>query len=249
MKCEHCGYSIQIEDRYCPYCGQPNPFAVQHQREMQRFSSEFRKTREDVLEQSSRLNRRTVRITILAVLVAACAVMAFLCVRADEIRWLKMERQAAAEAPKHRKVLEEMINERRYADLYFYMDQNRLSFSETFREYDAVYMTSMDYAMFYEDLMKLVVKSYDEKAYSYYTEEELLEYISRQILQMYTHMEEDGYHPEEYTEDKKAYMADLAGTVQDLLIRYIHITEEEAEQLPGLTMAHVNVLLEDAYAR
>ena len=35
MKCEHCGYNLQLEDRFCPYCGKPNPFAAQHQREME----------------------------------------------------------------------------------------------------------------------------------------------------------------------------------------------------------------------
>ena len=34
-----------------------------------------------------------------------------------------------------------------------------------------------------------------------------------------------------------------------LLIRYMHITEEEAEQLPSLTQARRTVLLEDAYER
>lgn len=247
MKCEHCGYNIQIEDRFCPYCGQPNPFAVQHQREMQRFSNEFLKTKEEVLEQSSRFNRRTVRITILAVLVAACAVMGFLCVRADDIRWMKMEKQAAAEAPKYRKALEDMMNERRYADVYYYMNRNQLSYADAFREYDAVYMSSADYAMFYEDLMTLIAKSHGGEAYAYYSEEELMENIARHITEIYDGMEENEYHPEEYTEEKKAYMSDLADTAVDLLVRYIPLTEEEAEQIPGMTMARLSVLLEDAY--
>ena len=98
MKCEHCGYNLQIEDSFCPYCGQPNPFAVRHQREMQHFSREFQKTKQDVLEKSSRFNRRTVRITITAVLIAACAVMAFLCAAADDIRYMQNEKKIEAGA-------------------------------------------------------------------------------------------------------------------------------------------------------
>ena len=85
MKCQHCGNNLNIEDRFCPYCGQPNPFAVKHQEEMDRYEKDYQETKEDVLEQSSRFNRHTVRITIIAVLVALIAVTCFLLAKADDI--------------------------------------------------------------------------------------------------------------------------------------------------------------------
>lgn len=247
MKCEHCGNNLQIEDRFCPCCGQPNPFAVQHQKEMQRFSREFRQTQQNVLEQSERFNRHTVRITILAVLVAACAVMAFFCLRADDIRYRQEERQLAARADEYRTQIDALMKERRYTDLYNYMDGNRLYYTNALSEYDTVYTASMFYQRFYENLMMLKTKAVNDKVYTYYTEEELLEELSGDLFRIYETMEVNEYHPEEFTEDKMAYMTDLADTAGQLLVRYAGITEEEAARIPEMTEARLNVMLEDAY--
>lgn len=247
MKCKHCGNNLQIEDAYCPYCGEPNPFAVRHQHEMQRFSREFQETKKNVLEQSSRFNRRTVRITILAILVAACAVMALLCARADDIRYMLEEKRIGADAEKYRQTIDGMMEERDYTGVYVYMNQNHLSWTDALKEYDAVYVTSMYYTRLYENVMILAEKAGNEERYSYYDNEELIEEIAMEINFIYEEMKEDEYYPERYTDDKKAYMNDLAETVGLLLVRYMHITEEEAEQFPSLSKARRTVLLEDAY--
>jgi len=247
VKCEHCGYNLQIEDSFCPYCGQPNPFAVRHQKEMQHFSREFQKTKQDVLEKSSRFNRRTVRITITAVLIAACAVMAFLCAAADDIRYMQNEKKIEAEAQHHKAEINTLMEERDYAGLYNYMDRNHLSYSQALREYDAVYLTSMQYVRLYENLMILLSKAQDEEVYEYYQKEELIESIAGEIGSISEAMEENDFRPEEFTEEKKEYMEDLRDMTGRLLVRYLHITEEEAEQLPSMSQARRSVLLEDAY--
>lgn len=249
MKCEHCGNNLQIEDSFCPYCGQPNPFAVRHQKEMQHFTREFQKTRQDVLEQSSRFNRRTVRITILAILVAACAVMAFLCASSDEIRYRREEKKIEAEAEKHAAAIDTLMEQRDYAAVHAYMDRNHLSYTRALDEYDAVYLTSMYYTRLYENLMILLIKSHNAEMYKYYKQDELIEDIAAGVGAISEAMKEDENHPEEFTEDKTAYMDDLSAAVRQLLIRYMHITGEEAEQLPSMTQARRTVLLEDAYAR
>ena len=249
MKCEHCGSNLQMEDSFCPYCGQPNPFAVRHQKEMQRFTKEFQKTQRTVLEQSSRFNRRTVRITITAILIAACAVMAFLSASADEIRFRRELRQIEAEAEKHKAALQTLMEQQDYPGLYFYMDRNELSYTSAFDEYEAVYLVSMYYTRMYEDLMTLMVKSRNEKLYTYYSQEELIEEIAAGIGSIHEEQKEDEYHPERFTEEKKAYMEEVEETAVQLLIRYMHITEEEAERLPDISQARRAVLLEDAYER
>ena len=249
MKCEHCGNNLQIENAFCPYCGQPNPFAVRHQREMQHFTREFQKTRQDVLEQSSRFSRRTIWVTILAILIAACAFMAFLCAKADDIRYSRIEKRIEAEAQEHSKVIDAFMAERDFAGLYSYMDRNHLSYTRAFDEYDAVYRVSLYYTRLYENLMILLSKSVNENVYTYYKQEELIEDIAAGIEAIGEAQEENEYHPEQYTEDKKEYMKAAEETAAQLLIRYMHITEEEAEQLPSMTQARRAVLLEDAYER
>ncbi len=249
MKCEYCGNNLQIEDKVCPFCGKPNPFAKQHQKEMDRFSKKFEKTRADVLEQSARFNRRTVRITILAILVALCAVFAFLCVRADDIRYARQEKAVENNARSISAKIEDFMKEGDCSGLYRYLSVNRYSYSDALQEYDAVYSVAMYYDRFYENLMILNAKSRDSARYTYYKETELLENITNAIRRIRENMEENKYHPEMHTEDKMAFMEGACEKVQAMLRGYLHLTEEEAAQIFTLTPARLNVMLEEAYAR
>ena len=153
MKCEYCGNNLQIEDQVCPFCGKPNPFARQHQKEMAKFSRKFEKTRADVLEESARFNKKTVRITILAVLVALAAVFAFLCAKADDIRYDRQEREIERNAAAISRSIDAMMEARDYCGLYRYVSVNRYSYTDALRDYDAVISVSMYYDRFYEQLM------------------------------------------------------------------------------------------------
>ena len=42
-------------------------------------------------------------------------------------------------------------------------------------------------------------------------------------------------------------MRDMADTAGQMLVRYTGITEEEAAQIPEMSMARLNVMMEDAY--
>ena len=249
MKCEYCGNNLQIEDKVCPFCGKPNPFAKQHQREMARFSKKFEETRSDVLEQSARFNRRTVRITILAVLVALCAVLAFLCAKGDDIRYARQEKAIEKDAAKHSAALDKLIEAKDYSGLYHYLTDNRYSYSDGLRQYDAVYSASMYYKHFYEYVMILNAKAKDATKYTYYTEEGLLEDITKYVLRIRESLEENPYHPEMHTPEKVAYIESICDTVRAMLRGYLHLTEEEAAQIFDLSSARLNLMLEEAYER
>ena len=249
MKCEYCGNNLQIEDKVCPFCGKPNPFAKQHQKEMDRFSRKFEKTRADVLEQSARFNRKTVRITILAVLVALCAVLAFLCARADDIRYDRQERAVERKAPQIRAAVDEMMEAGDPCGLYRYVSVNHYSYTDALREYDAVISVSMYYDHFYEYLMTLNAKKQDPSRYKYSTEEDLLENLSNSIHRIHENMQENKYHPEMHSAEKMAFMEGVCDNVKVMLRGYLHLTEEEAEQVFTLSAARLNVMLEEAYGR
>ena len=77
MKCPNCGSNLTIDDDKCQFCGQANPFAVKHRREMKRFTSEFNKTKATVLKESRKVNHWAAKITLIAVLVALNAVIMY----------------------------------------------------------------------------------------------------------------------------------------------------------------------------
>lgn len=249
MKCQHCGNNLNIEDKFCPYCGQPNPFAVKHQEEMERYEKDYQETKEDVLEQSSRFNRHTVRITIIAVLVALIAISCFLLAKADDIRWWQMEKYVEAQAPQHMETLNEIMENRDYMALYSYMNRNRITYTNSLREFDAVYDTTSRYRMFYQNLMTLQAKRADEENYRYYTESELLEDIARDIQAFYEYMKPQDYNKEAYEGDKMEYMEDLRDHMETMISGYFGISPEEVREMRTMTAARINVLLEDSYEK
>ena len=249
MKCQHCGNNLNIEDRFCPYCGQPNPFAVKHQEEMDRYEKDYQETKEDVLEQSSRFNRHTVRITIIAVLVALIAVTCFLLAKADDIRWWQMEKSVEAQAPQHREAIAEIMDDRDYMSLYAYMNRNRITYTNSLREFEAVYDTTSRYRMFYQNLMTLKAKQADEENYRYYTESEVIEDISKNIFSLYEYMKPQDYNKEAYEEDKMAYMEDLRDHMETMVSGYFGLSPEEVRGMRSMSASRINVLLEDSYEK
>ena len=197
MKCQHCGNNLNIEENFCPYCGQPNPFAVKHQEAMRRFEKDY-----------ERFNRHTVRITILAVLLALIAATAFLLVKADDIRWWRMEKRVEAQADRHREAIGRLMDERNYLGVYSYISKNDIRFTDTFREYDAVSDSTFQYRQFYSNLMMLQAKKTDTEAFRYYSEAELL-YGKLGTIRF------DGEDGEEYAWSLKQYKANVAKLMKE----------------------------------
>ena len=249
MKCQHCGNNLNIEENFCPYCGQPNPFAVRHQEAMRRFEKDYESTKKGVLEQSSRFNRHTVRITILAVLLALIAATAILLIKANDIRWWRMEKRVEARADEHRAAIGELMDNRDYLGLYSYLTENDIRYTDSFREYDAVCDSSFQYMQIYENLMMLHVKKTDPEAFRYYGREELLQDVAYAISRINECLKPQSYNEAAYTAEKIAYMESLRGRVEVLLEGYLGLSREEAESTREMTMARINVLLEDSYGK
>ncbi|MBO4831204.1 MAG: zinc ribbon domain-containing protein [Oscillospiraceae bacterium] len=249
MKCQHCGSNLNIEDSVCPYCGQPNPFAEKHQEAMRRFESDYEKTKRDVLEQTARFSKHTIRITILAVLVALIAGAAIFLIKADDIRWRMEEKRVESNASEHRAAISELMEERDYLALYSYFSKTNTRYSDALKEYDAVCDCSFQYRLFYDNLMMLQAKKADPDNYRYYTETELLEDIANEIRRINECMEPQTYNEEAYTEEKMTYMEDLRDSVETMVEGYFGLSREEVMETRGMTVARINVLLEDSYGK
>ena len=248
MKCKYCGNNLQMEDKVCPFCGRTNPFAKQHQKEMERFSKKFEATRKNVLQESARFNRKTVRITILSVLVALCAVFAVLCVNADDIRYYRQDKAIERNADEYRAGIIERMEARDYIGLYCYMRENDLDYADPLQEYGRVYAASSYYSDVLADVMVLHARAHGSELNGYRTSQELLEAVAKNIHNINDVMD-DSYNPEYLAGDKGAYLEDMQEEIRLLFRSCLHLTEEEAEQIFTLSQARLTILLEEAYAR
>ena len=249
MKCQHCGNNLNIEDSVCPYCGQPNPFAVKHQEAMRRFEKDYERTRKDVLEDSSRFNRHTVRITILAVLIALIAATAVFVLKADDIRWWRMEKRVEARAEEHREAIGRLMDERDYLGIHSYFTENELRYTDSFRDYDTVSDSVFQYRQFYTNLMILHGKKTDPDTYRYYSEAELLERIAEEIYRINECLKPQPYNEAAYTADKMAFVEGVRDRVEAMTESYLGLSREETLATRNMTAARINVLLEDSYGK
>ena len=68
MKCQYCGGTLDLEDRFCKHCGQVNTVASEHVQEMEKYQQEFEQTRRYVHEQTAGYNSLGIRVVTIAVL-------------------------------------------------------------------------------------------------------------------------------------------------------------------------------------
>ena len=160
-----------------------------------------------------------------------------------------MERKIDIEAPMHRAALDEIIADRDYMMLYSYMSRNRITYTRSLREYDAVYDTTSRYRMFYENLMTLQAKKADEERYKYYTDSEIIEDVSKNIFSLYEYMQPQEYNEEAYAKDKMEYMEDLRDHMEAMVSGYFGLSPEEVREMRTMSASRINVLLEDSYEK
>lgn len=85
MKCEKCGTSLKIEYNVCPSCGTPNPFAVGHREDMEKYSKAFEETREAVIEKTGFQFGIMIKIIACLVLVVLSGVAIYVSANVHEI--------------------------------------------------------------------------------------------------------------------------------------------------------------------
>ena len=245
MKCAYCGANLQIEDEKCPHCGRDNPHYIKHRSDMQAYQADYRNTKQEVLENASRLNQRTVRITVIAILVALCAVAAVFCFLGDDIQDAREEKEIARNKAAYEAQIMAYMDAVDPVGLYEYGRRNRLTYSDTFDEYYKVFSVSTYYHYFYEYTMELMTEGIHEK---YETLDDKCESLARYVGSIYEGKEKQTYDKDQYyTADKVAYMNAVAEKTELMLKAYFGLTDEEIREVPTLSRTRLTLLLTEGY--
>lgn len=69
MKCEKCGHSIGPEELKCAHCGADNPFAIQHEQNMQQYKKRFDNTGSEVLESAGNMRKLGIKAGVIVFLI------------------------------------------------------------------------------------------------------------------------------------------------------------------------------------
>ncbi len=244
MKCNYCGYNLDIEDAFCPHCGKKNRHVEKHAADMAKYDTEFKKTKAEVISNSRRFNGITARIAILCGMVALVALMGLMVANKWEIRDWANERKIVKNERLYRQSLDQYEENREYMKLASYMQFYKLGYSKTFDEYYDVYEASGSYVSVYESVMRL----WNLENEKYYTVDDLCNTISNNLIYMEEIVKGDRYGSEsKHTEKHQAYMDDLKKDTQELIRVYFNLSDEEAEAVWSMKEARLSILLEDKY--
>ena len=245
MKCKFCGSNLQIEDELCPYCGKPNPHYIKHRQDMQAFQTDYQSTKQEVLAHVSKLNQRTVHITIIAVLVALCAVALVLCFLSNEIRDARIESEIARNRAVYEEQIKSYMEDVNPLSLSEYGRKYKLTYSEEMEEYSKIFSISWYYQYFYNYTVELMTEGVHEK---YETLDEKCESLGRFVESIYECRERQSYDKDfHFTPDKTAYMDAIAEKTELLLKAYYGLSDEEIRQIPELSRARLTILLAEGY--
>lgn len=244
MKCEFCGSNLGLEDEVCPACGKPNQFARKHNMDMKKFKSNYDSTREEVVENSRRFNKLTVRITTIAVLVALVAASIVAKNNSFEIERARREKVIEKRLDEHKAKLDKLIENRDYIGVYFYSNAYGLSYSDHMKEYSKICEISRTYWTFNDYLHYLL----DED--SHMDDGEAignLEDIARRIHEFKNPSE---WEKEKYYDERtEAYIEDLTDHMDVMVQGIFNLSDEDMKTFWELSDARRKVIMEENYEK
>ena len=152
MKCEYCGHSLNIEDKFCPACGRPNPLAVQHRKDMEQYKNKYEETRRDVIKKTRKAAGINVPVIILAVLLLLCVASGIFRVRAWDIGYDIREKNIGQRSEEYKARLDEYLKDGDYILFAGYWNDKNLYMVDSLREYTAVENAAGYYKRLFEEL-------------------------------------------------------------------------------------------------
>lgn len=242
MKCPTCGSNLTIDDEKCLFCGTNNPFAVKHRKEMRRFTKEFNKTKDEVMEKSHHVNRWAVKVTLIAILFAANLGVLFFINNIYEFEHFFKERELENNYAIHKEKLDELEANRDYIAFARYCEDMDMYMSDLFDEYEKVNRACNSFSFLYKETMGIVT----QEELQYYTHEQRLEYVAQNIEYVYEFARKPEYSDEEqHNSQHQACLDDLVEDMEAFVKTYYGLSDEEMESFEELSKARRQILLEE----
>lgn len=244
MKCNYCGYNLEIEDKFCPYCGKPNEHVKQHTADMEKYAKDYDSTKREVIANSRRFNNKTARIAIICALVALCAINVMLTLNMGDIYNARQEKRALKNKAVHMAQIAEYESDCDYMNLQLYMMKYNLGYREPFSEYNKVYEASSGFRTIFEKSGSLYMNRGTDYAYA----SRDCEAIARSIHSIKECSQKQKYDKEEcYKPEHQKFLDSIVADTADIVQTYFGLTDEQIESMWTMSNSKLAVMLEDAY--
>lgn len=246
MKCENCGADLHIDHQRCPYCGTANPYYKKHREDMNRYQQEFQETRQDVYRETSRYTGLSVRITIVAVLVALNAFVFFAqAVFADYISYQLQYSRDVKQADEFREQLERMEQEGDYIGMAQFCNSHNVWRLDALDDFSQIRLVCGNYEYLYYAVMKLVYYSSHDPDRDIEYQLDLINSSLKDIYQAMDREESYGGDGAAYSGSHKDAMEKCLEQIYALLYTYCNVSREDLQKFPELTSAQRRMVLEE----
>lgn len=237
MKCKYCNSNIDIDTEVCPYCGKENHIAKKHREDMAKYSEDYKATKEDVLKNSKKFNRKTFRTTAVAITVAFIAISFCLVIFnfdiADTVYHIKKDRESS----KYADQIFELMEADDYLGLTRLVNSEEISYY-SIPELKDIYMSvyvARNYSNLFSEVMKTVKD--DETHSSYFVEN-----VNNALVQIYKYASMEC--------DDELYVRFCNDAKRDALLLleyYLDMPKVKTEALEGMTDGQRILAIEEAY--
>ena len=243
MKCPNCGANLTIDDEVCSFCGIESPFAEKHREEMKHFTTDFNRTKSQVLEKTQTHSRFVAKIMLIAIMVVLNLVMWITAANSYEVEEFVLKRRINNNYTEYKAELDKLEEEQNYTGFYVFYYENRLYYSDSFKEYRAAYNVANNYEMLYNYIMELVTENSEN---SYYKPEQRVEMIAQQIDYLYKYSSPSEYADmTQYSEKHQEFMDAAVEQMEDIIQVYLNIPGEEMAEFRDLSTARKQIMIEE----
>lgn len=237
MKCPNCAATIGLEDRFCPYCGARNPFAVKHQQDMERYEREYASVRADVTETSRRTASLTAPLIIAVILLLLNIGAAIFVHNSWDIGHNRISREMASHMDEYRADLDRFLEARDYGGYDGYYHANSLYLCDELDDIHPVERAASCYSTILSEILRYNGFSYN---YTYDGSKESLEkaaeYIAAQVVTLYGIESDFGYDTQKYfTKPNKDAIEAIRRDTESLLKVWFSLTDDDIVDLPSLS--------------
>lgn len=250
MKCKYCGYNIGLEEERCPHCGNINEQAAKHIADMKQYQEDYAKTKESVIEKTTRFNDRTARAVIIAIMILAAAVMLIITGRYSDIETrekIKKEK-IAKEVEKNREnitaTLKEMEEHREYTAMSYYILNHQLRGDDNYSDYSRVFTAAISYRTIYDDILNIIDGNdgYEEKTHKDWCDNIAI-YISDWNSYVGGEFWGDSATSKMHAGEHGAFLADAKKDTQDMVQVYFKLSDEQASSMWTMGKDEIGAML------
>ncbi len=225
MKCSNCGANLQIDFAVCPYCGTPNKVAQKHREDMLKYEKDYDNTKRQVIIKSRLVNDKAIRITLIALTIAAVAILIPYAATADSLRRSHERKALKKTVENYFPQIDEYIEEEDYLALNEFSKSHQIERSLPYDNeyYNLVYATAA-----YSDMLAsiMVIKGSNGVDIERYSSN-----ISGNMKIIETRFGKDRVIPNNADD----YADHMKRDARLLLKYYLGITEEEYEEMLNMT--------------